>query len=73
MLESENGNYFENIQHTSFTYIFIWVRKIGLLTALQSRRIEAAEMKLLRPLAGYTLYDIKQMTTYAANYKLQAY
>ena len=23
-----NGNYFENIQHTSFTYIFIWVRKL---------------------------------------------
>jgi len=31
-------------------------QKIGLLTALQRRRIEAAEMKLLRPLAGYTLY-----------------
>jgi hypothetical protein len=29
------------------------------LTALQRRRIEAAEMKLLRPLAGYTLYDHK--------------
>jgi len=29
------------------------------LTALQRRRIEAAEMKLLRPLAGYTLYDQK--------------
>ena len=28
-------------------------------TALQRRRIEAAEMKLLRPLAGYTLYDHK--------------
>jgi hypothetical protein len=28
-------------------------------TALQRRRIEAAEMKLLRPLAGYTLYDDK--------------
>jgi len=27
------------------------------LTALQRRRIEVAEMKLLRPLAGYTLYD----------------
>ena len=31
-------------------------QKIGLLTALQRRIIEAAEMKLLRPLAGYTLY-----------------
>ena len=29
------------------------------LTALQRRRIEMAEMKLLRPLAGYTLYDHK--------------
>jgi hypothetical protein len=29
------------------------------LTALQRRRIEAAEMKLLIPLAGYTLYDHK--------------
>jgi len=29
------------------------------LTALQRRRNEAAEMKLLRPLAGYTLYDHK--------------
>ena len=41
-----------------FTYIFIRVRKLD-LTALQRRRIEAAEMKLLRPLAGYTLYDHK--------------
>ena len=31
-------------------------QKIGLVTALQRRRIEAAEMKLLRPLAGYTIY-----------------
>jgi len=29
------------------------------LKALQRRRIEAAEMKLLRPLAGYTLYGHK--------------
>ena len=29
------------------------------LTALQRRRIEEAEMKLLRPLAGYTLYGHK--------------
>jgi len=34
-------------------------QKIGLLTALQRQRIEVAEMKLLRPLAGYTLYDHK--------------
>ena len=29
------------------------------LTALQRRRIEVAEMKLLRPLAGYAIYDHK--------------
>jgi len=29
------------------------------LTALERRRIEAAEMKVLRPLVGYTLYDHK--------------
>jgi len=29
------------------------------LTASHRRRIEAAEMKLLRPLAGYTLYEHK--------------
>jgi hypothetical protein len=33
------------------------------LTASQRRRIEAAEMKLLRPLAGYTLYDHKTNNT----------
>ena len=26
--KSENRNYFENIQHFNFTYIFIWVRKL---------------------------------------------
>jgi hypothetical protein len=34
-------------------------QKIGLLTALQRLRIEGAEMKLLRRLAGYTLYGHK--------------
>ena len=29
------------------------------MTASQRRRIEATEMKLLRPLAGYSLYDHK--------------
>ena len=52
------GNYFENIQHTSFTY-FLYGAENWTLTALQRRRIELAEMKLLRPLAGYTLYDHK--------------
>jgi len=52
------GNYFENIQHNSFTY-FLYGAENWTLTALQRRRIELAEMKLLRPLAGYTLYDHK--------------
>ena len=43
------------------------------LTALQRRRTEAAEMKLLRPLAGYTLHDHKTNEYIAANYGLQAY
>jgi len=34
-------------------------QKIELLTALQRRRIEAAEMKLPRSLTDYTLYDHK--------------
>jgi hypothetical protein len=34
-------------------------QKIGLITASQRRRIEAAEMKLLRSLAGHALYDHK--------------
>jgi len=36
---------------------FLYGSENWTLTALQRRRIEAAEMKLLRPLAGYTLYD----------------
>jgi len=51
---------------------FLYGSENWTLTALQRRRIEAAGMKLLRPLAGYTLYDHKT-TTYAANYGLQAY
>jgi hypothetical protein len=38
--------------------MFIWVRKLD-LTASQRRGIEAAEMKFLRLLAGYILYDHK--------------
>jgi len=36
---------------------FLYGSENWTLIALQRRRIEAAEMKLLRPLAGYTLYD----------------
>ena len=38
---------------------FLYGSENWTLTALQKRRIEAAEMQLLRPLAGYTLYDHK--------------
>jgi hypothetical protein len=34
-------------------------QKIGLWQPYRDERIEAAEIKLLRPLAGYTLYDHK--------------
>ena len=44
---------------------FLYGSENWTLTASQRRRIEATEMKLLRPLAGYTLYDHKtrQMNT----------
>ena len=35
-------------------------QKIGLLTASQRQRIEAAEMKLLRPLAGYKTNEYRR-------------
>ena len=38
---------------------FLYGSENWTLTALQRRRIEEAEMKLLRPLARYTLYDHK--------------
>ena len=38
---------------------FLYGSENWTLTALQRRRIEAAEMKLSRPLAGYTLYGQK--------------
>ena len=38
---------------------FLYGSENWTLTCSQRRRIEAAEMKLLRPLAGYTLYDHK--------------
>jgi len=38
---------------------FLYGSENWTLAALQRRRIEAAEMKFLRPLAGYTLYDHK--------------
>jgi len=47
------------IYNTLVLPTFLYGSENWTLTALQRRRIEAAEMKLLRPLAGYTLYDHK--------------
>ena len=52
---------------------FLYGSENWTLTASQRRRIEAAEMKLLRPLAGYTFYDYKQTNPFAANYRQTAY
>jgi hypothetical protein len=38
---------------------FLYGSEHWTLTVSQRRRIESAEMKLFRPLAGYTLYDHK--------------
>ena len=47
------------IHNTLVLPTFLYGSEKWALTALQRGRIEAAEMKLLRPLAGYTLYDHK--------------
>jgi hypothetical protein len=47
------------IYNTLFLPTFLYGSENWTLTALQNRRIEAAEMKLLRPLAGYTPFDHK--------------
>jgi len=47
------------IYNTLVLPTFVYGSENWNLTALQRRRIEAAEMKLLRPLAGYTLYGHK--------------
>jgi len=47
------------IYNTLVLPTFLYGSENWILTALQRRRIEAAEMKLLRPLTGYTLYDHK--------------
>jgi len=60
--ESENRNHFEKKKQKYNILVlptFLYVSENWTLTALKRRRIEAAEMKLLRPLAGYTLYDHK--------------
>ena len=47
------------IYNTIVLPTFLYSSETWTLTALQRRRTEVAEMKLLRPLAGYTLYDHK--------------
>ena len=47
------------IYNTLVLRTFLYGSENWTLSALQSRRIEEAEMKLLRPLAGYTLYGHK--------------
>jgi len=47
------------IYNTIILPAFLYGSENWTLTALQRRRIEAAQMKLLRPLAGYTPYDHK--------------
>jgi hypothetical protein len=47
------------IYNTLILPTFLYGLENWTMTALQRRRIEAAEMKLLRPLAGYTLYGHK--------------
>ena len=42
---------------------FLYGAENWTVTALQRQRIEGAEIKLLRPLAGYTLYDLKRNDT----------
>ena len=56
-------NKISEIHNTLVLPTFLYGSENWTLTALQRRRIEAAEMKLLRPLAGYTLYLHTQRTT----------
>jgi len=61
------------IYNTLVLPTFLYGSEKWTVTALQKWRIEAAEMKLLRPLAGYTLMTTKHRTPYAVNYRLNAY
>jgi len=51
--------WYKYIYNTLVLPTFLYGSENWTLTALQRLRIEAAEMKLLRPLAGYTIYDYK--------------
>jgi hypothetical protein len=58
------------IYSTLVLLTFLYGSEYLTLTALQKLRIEAAEMKLLRPLAGYTLCDHK--TNDSVRHELQS-
>jgi hypothetical protein len=47
------------VNNTSVLPTFLYGSENWTLTVSQRRKIEAAGMKLLRPLSGYTLYDHK--------------
>ena len=47
------------LYNTLIVPTFLYGSENWTLTAAQRRRIEAAGIKLLRPVAGYTLYDHK--------------
>ena len=47
------------IYNTLVLPTFLYGSENWTLTALKTRRIEVAEIKSLRPLAGYTIYDHK--------------
>ena len=57
--KSQNSSTILKIYNTLVLPTFLYGSDNWTLTALQRWRIEVAEMKLLRPLAGYTLYDHK--------------
>jgi hypothetical protein len=56
---SENESLILKLYNTLILHTFLYGSENWTLTASQRRRIEASEMKLLRPLAGYTFCDHK--------------
>ena len=52
----------------SFTYIFIWVRKLDCNSSIKTKKWSYSDLWQATP-----FITTRQMTTYAANYRLQAY
>jgi hypothetical protein len=59
MYNTEDSLKYFIVQAALVLPIFLYWSENWTLTALQRRRTEAEEIKLLRRLAGYTLYDHK--------------